>query len=854
MAAFLSHLDLAKPIYLWLLLLWPLLWLRLRRRGVAAVLWRSCAFAALVLALSGPQWMAETRVESEPEKVERIFAFDLSLSIPDEMRAWMVEKAKRELAVKPEERTFVFAREAREVKDWERWVRGQAAGDTLGAQRTSLEALLGALLRLPKASRSLFLFTDGWENEGLAERFFLSLPQSGVKIFPLLPTEPYKVANVAVKRVVAPHQGSSGDGIHVKVIVENYSSGEVEGALDLRRDGELLRSEAVRIGPGSHIYDFQSALKEGPLTSFQVSFMPRNPKLDRFPQDNRATAWVAVRPREKVLLLGARASENRYLEEILKRRGFEVTAVAGSGAPPSPAPYAAVIFNNVEREHFSPTYLAEVERHVAAGKAFVMLGGEGSFGPGGYRQTPIERVLPVELKEPKKEEKNRAVVLVIDKSGSMREEDKLLYAKEAAKAMARQLGEKDLLGVVGFDVAPFVVVPLAPLERIRAGFGAEIDRLKAGGKTYLLPAIVEAKRQLERQAANRKHVIILSDGETGGSGGDYVDLVTVMKEELKITVSAVAIGDQANVPLLKRIAQYGGGLFHHTYDPKSLPQIVLEEVQEKPQATPLVERDSVPVPVRGSEILAGFSPRSYPPLNGYIDTEIKKGAKLDLIIPRADGMAPLLASWSFGRGKAVAFTTDLHGRWSKDWIAWEGLERFWGRVFEWLIPPKESLPPHEVRVNPQRDHAVLDFYLYEEKGGGRLFRYSFSGEGAAGEGILKRLAPGRYQAQLPIATPGNYRIEVSEERDGRRTAYPLTGYTLHVDPKEEIPRGRVNLPVLEQLARLSGGEINPKPRELPVKVEVLHASKSYRTHIIFLALALLLIDFIATRLLAGRRH
>ena len=126
-----------------------------------------------------------------------------------------------------------------------------------------------------------------------------------------------------------------------------------------------------------------------------------------------------------------------------------------------------VIFNNVEREKFSSGYLAEIERHVAAGNGFLMLGGEASFGPGGYRQTQIETILPVELREPKKEEKNRAVVLVIDKSGSMREGNRLLYAKEAAKAVVRRLKDNDFVGVVGFDVEPFVVVPLTSVERLR---------------------------------------------------------------------------------------------------------------------------------------------------------------------------------------------------------------------------------------------------------------------------------------------------------------------------------------------------------------------------------------------------
>ncbi len=168
----------------------------------------------------------------------------------------------------------------------------------------------------------------------------------------------------------------------------------------------------------------------------------------------------------------------------------------------------------------------------------------------------------------------RAIVLVIDKSGSMREDNRLHYAKEAARAVALRLGDSDFLGVVGFDASPFVVVPLSRVGAIRNGFDADIERLKAGGRTYLLPALREAKGQLERQSAARKDLIILSDGEIGGSGGDYIDLVHVMRTESKITVSAVAIGGEANWPVMKRVAQYGGGFFQHVYDPSTLARIV----------------------------------------------------------------------------------------------------------------------------------------------------------------------------------------------------------------------------------------------------------------------------------------
>ena len=513
MIGLLSILHLNRPYFFVLLLLLPIVWFRLRERSMGVILWRSLILLLLVLALTDLQV-----IRTATKTGERIFAFDLSRSIPDGMRDWMARQSR---AAQPGDRTYVFAGEVQEVADWERWLRGEAPSRAVRPEQTNLENIFAALLRLPAAPRSVFLLTDGWENQGTVERLIPSLSRSGIKVFPLLPPERPRAANVVVKKVLTPHQGMRGEGINLKIAVENQGVREVDGELILKRNGQLLKSEAVRIKPGSRIFTYEAALSEESMVSFQAQFVPRQPELDLFAQDSQATTWVAVRSKEKALLLNGRAGEGRYLEELLKRRGYDVTSLVAGESPTSPQGYGLVIFNNVERERFPSGYLAAVERHVAAGNGFLMLGGEGSFAPGGYRQTPIESLLPVELREPKREEKNRALILVLDKSGSMREENRLLYAKEAAKAVAGQLQEKDLLGVIGFDVEPFVVVPLSPVERIRNTAASQIDRLKAQGKTYLYPAILEAKRQLERQSAGRKHVIILSDGETGGSGGDY---------------------------------------------------------------------------------------------------------------------------------------------------------------------------------------------------------------------------------------------------------------------------------------------------------------------------------------------
>jgi hypothetical protein len=340
----------------------------------------------------------------------------------------------------------------------------------------------------------------------------------------------------------------------------------------------------------------------------------------------------------------------------------------------------------------------------------------------------------------------------------------------------------------------------------------------------------------------------LSDGETRGSQSDLIDLVSVMKNEMKITVSAIAIGADADIRVMKRISQYGGGLFHQTLDPSTLPQIVLRQLEDKPKEEPPREREFTPVQERSSEPLAGFSARSYPTIRGYMETDLKRGAHLDLMIPRDDRKAPLMASWRYERGKAIALTTDLEGRWTRNWLQWNELQNFWTKVLEWLRPnpSEERVPLHETRVSLSANQPILDLFVYDEVTADSQFRFSVIGRGSKSEGILRKLAPGHYQAPLPISAPGDYRIELAEERRERRIAYPPVGYTLPYDRESEIARPNFNTDLLVQLAQATGGEVNPEPPATATKQSVTRSYQPVREPLIVLAFVLFLLE-IATR-------
>lgn len=843
---FLTSLSLSDPRFLVFAVLLPLFWLARRQTGFTVILWRSAIFLILVLVLSGPELSRESAVT---EHEERIIAFDISRSVPVAARQWMLEHARAQLGVSARDRVMLFGGRVEESRDWESLMRADAPPAAAQPEQTNFEPLFLDLLQPTERPRSLFLYTDGWQTAGDIARVLPLLGSANLKVFPVAPP-PHAAANVAVKRILAPHEALFGETVQLRVMLENDNSSPVEGVLSLRRNGQPFRTESVTLKPGSQIVDFDVTLAAEPSVSFEASFAARLAASDLYPEDNRSTAWISARAREKALILNGRPGQGKYLADLLRRRGFEVDSVVAGAAPPPPAGHGLVIFNNVEREKFTPAYLAGIEKHTAAGNAFLMLGGEQSFGPD-YKRTPIETILPVELQQPpKRKDQSRAVMLVIDKSGSMREENRILYAREAAKAVVEQLRDFDFIGVVAFDHAASTIVTLAEVGKLRATYAAQMDRLVPGGRTNLMPGLLEAKRQLERQEADRKHIIVLSDGETSGTQSEYVDLVSLMRRESRITVSVVAVGGDVNVGLMNRIAQYGGGFYHHTYDPASLPKLMVREVEDKPEKSPPPEDvPMVPVPAKDSQVLASFPNRSYPPVRGYVTTELKNGAKADLMIARQGSRHPLLASWSYRGGKAVAFTSDLEGYWTRDWVRWGELEKFWSAVFEWLQPAREPLPPHELHINAVDQRLLLDLYVYEEDKPGSVFRYRYAGKSAQGEGALKKLAPGRYQTVLPFSTPGDYKIELFEEDGGRKRAYPALGYTVAFDPRAEMPRRNPNLPLLEQLARASGGEVNPDKAGTAATEKISRTAISLRPPLILTAAVLFLLEIYLRRLI-----
>ena len=72
----------------------------------------------------------------------------------------------------------------------------------------------------------------------------------------------------------------------------------------------------------------------------------------------------------------------------------------------------------------------------------------------------------------------------------------------------------------------------------------------------------------------------------------------------------------------------------------------------------------------------------WPAFLGYQRVLPKPGAAVVASI--GGGADPLIAVWQVGRGRAMAFTSDLAPHWGTDFVKWPAYGRFWSQAIQWL--------------------------------------------------------------------------------------------------------------------------------------------------------------------------
>ncbi|MBX3062780.1 MAG: VWA domain-containing protein [Anaerolineae bacterium] len=836
----------ATPIALLLLLLLPFVialgYPRVayrRRRDLTSLILRIVIILLLVFGLAGLQTVRAA------DKLSVVFLVDASDSIDSEMRAQADAYIRDAMSsMTPEDRAgiVVFGKNALV----ERPISSVKDAGVLTSVPVRLDTDIAEALRLGMAmfpadtARRIVLLSDGAETTGNAAEAAKLAAAMGVQI-DVVPLQRGAGPEVIVSSVNAPGTVNEGEIFDVDITIESQVA--TSATITILSGGSVVYTDVISLKAGQNTFTIPLRAPKQGFNDLQVRVDPATAGADTFYQNNSLATFTEVTGPPRVLMVTENPDEIAALLPVLQNTGIQVDVMAPNDLPIGIAPlaaYKAVVLANVSATNLTDSRMRALQTYVRdLGGGLIVIGGPNSYGVGGYYQTPLEEVLPVDMQiKDQKRIPSLTMIYVIDRSGSMEVigssgVTNLELSKEAARRSVNFLFERDQAGVLSFDSNPEWIVPIQPVSN-RASVISQIGRLRPGGGTDIFAAIREIARTAPSIQTTLKHVIMLTDG--GADPYGIIETVRSLHDQYGVTVTSIGVG--ADVPaFMKDIATYGGGTYYNLRDLATIPQIFAAETVLATRSY-IEEKEFVPNLTANSQIMKGIT--ALPSLLGYVATTPKDTATVVLTAPGFND--PILATWQYGLGRAVAFTSDATARWGRNWTSWENFQRFWSQVIRSTIVEglNNALETH---IEERNGKTYLVVEARKDTGeyiNGMTLDASVVDPRLNASGVeLKQVAPGRYEAEIEPQTEGAYFIRVAGSSGGETSgAAQTTGWVLSYSPEYRLRD--VNTDLLNEVTELTGGRIVTGKPELAF-VHDLHAEQASLSLWPFLLLAAVLL-------------
>ena len=722
------------------------------------------------------------------------------------------------------------------------------------------QALRSAMAVAGDPSRTaLLLYSDGYETEGRALLAAAEARQRGFRLYTLPPAKPPEAVNASLLDVQAPQELRPAQKAALRVAIRSTR--------DARATVTLL--DATATTPPVTIGRTEVDLKQGQThwVEFPVEFAAEGLRTlevalsgvagDVASEDDRWPLEVQVGDRKPLLVVyyqSETASVTAAPPKLPLPDDFppaDRNPTAGEGPTPTVleaahlplsaadlGAYAAVILDDVPAEAISAQARAALVEYVRdMGGGLLALGGENSFGLGGYPRTVIDDLLPVRS-DPEDRPPVR-VVLVLDRSASMGREvagrQKLALAKEAALQISTLLNDKDRVGLVVFNHGRQTLaesVGTAQWDDLRRPLAA----VRATGGTEIGPALEAALRLVESTPPAApdgqpiaRHVIAVSDGIVIGDDRKPPFDPAALAERargLKTTISIVQTGLGSAWPGLKDLAEKSGGKF---YDISSgiisatgrnrLERILLEDLdlpvlETTPAAVTLLSR----APLWPAEAtIAAFGD-----LPEHLVTEAKQRATVHLAAGQKK--RPILATWPYGLGRAAAWPVPRRGA-NSAWIAQPAVTEAYLRTVAWAARGPVAEADYDVSISARGGllAATVDQRrLSDGLAAAPTMTLTLAGRGAGAAPLkfdLEPVAAGRWTLARSIP-PGAYAYSlaaaVAEDaaaNSGAESQRIVRRGTLSTGPSAEYRELDNHTELLERLAAEGGGEMLRSPTE-----------------------------------------
>ena len=678
-----------------------------RRQWYTGVVTRIVLVVLLLLAFANPEFRRHS------QDLTTVFVVDVSDSLGSEGAAASQSWARAALADRGASLAGVV-----EVGSDSRIVVPVGEGVYEGDRRVNpTETNLARGLRLAQSMLTgetrerIVLVSDGHPTTGDLAAEVERLKTLGV-VVDVHPVARDEVTDAAITAIDGPESVSVDESYEVAVEVTASVAGPA--VVRLLADGGLVEEREVTMVAGSNQVAFTVEAAAGGIQRIEAQVEMLG---DVIAENDGSFVAVAVAGPPRVLIVEGTANNGAALADALKAASLEVERISATDFPTFDQlnAFQAVTLIDIDARNFPEENVAGLDRFVRdLGRGLVVIAGNQSYALGGYRQSALEALLPVDSEVADLErEADVAEVLLIDTSESMGAchcapvegnddpfagemleggANKTDISRAAAGRAIQTLSANDEIGVLAFNASQDWIIPLQQLpteQVVTEGLGT----LKPFGETRLQPALDEAAASLRESTKELRHIILFTDGFTpelfegeefgGGSGfATFADLVA-QAEALAaegITISVVATGEGA-MPALQKIAEAGNGRFYPGRDLDEIPEIFVKEARLASRSF-INEGDYYPTVVSVAPAVRNLA--SSPALLGFVAASPKPTAEVQLEI--GEFADPLLASWRVGLGRVTSWMSDGGDRWAAQWATWEGFQDFWSAVVRDTFP------------------------------------------------------------------------------------------------------------------------------------------------------------------------
>ncbi|MGC1274180.1 MAG: VWA domain-containing protein [Planctomycetaceae bacterium] len=779
-------------------------------RAATATLIRLSLAGLLVMVL------AEPRSVRKSDRLSVVYAMDISDSIGETTSEAARTFFARTVSQKPsddEAGLVVFGRNAAVEFPPRKSTppNDTAINSLIEPDATNIEQALSlAAAMLPEETRGrIVLVSDGTSTEGSLSRVLDELKSRGI-VVDVLPIQYDFKSEVWLERLELPRQVKLGENYEASIVLASLAKGK--GKLVLRENGEVIAEREVEFEAGKNRFSVPIALREPAYYEYAAT-IETAPDDDHLKQNNTVVSYLFVEGEGKVLLVTSPEADDREwqrLAKTLRDADRLVDHVVAYDLPRdvlSLMPYDCIVFVNAPADAFDAVQMQAVHDSIKnLGIGFVMVGGEQSYGPGGYHRTVIEDALPVSMDVTKRKVLPKAALAVILHTCEFPEGN--TWGKRITKEAIRVLGAQDEVGVLAYDAAGggekwiFELTPAGDYAKMVP----KINAAEIGDMPSFQTTMQLGLEGLKANDAATKHMIIISDGDPSPAPPELVSAFI----EAKISVSTVAIFPHggAEISNLRAVAMATGGRYYFPDDPNTLPAIFIKEAKTLKRS--MIQNKTVQPEFEFGvhPILKGID--ALPPLHGYVLVSPKgKPAQTLLKVPSDEKVAPgevdpILSVWQYGLGRSAAFTSDLSANWGRDWIGWEKFQPFVKQLIQ-HVSRVEKQGHLRVSTETEGNTGVIiaeDFHPEE------MFldvTATVIGPRDRSETVtLRQVGPRRYQAKMPLWGEGRYQVMV-KGRAGERTEQVPAGFIVPYSP--EYLRFRSSRIVLDEIARKTGGQV-----------------------------------------------